>query len=149
MPIRDYSNAEGRKRCRPQPHKAMYKGSLPVGQTAYSASGRFGGDSQTRSPKAEQRSDCFGIQTGPSAVEPKKARRFSLKKIPYYFAVSLIYTYRAVLGPYLGGACRFYPSCSQYALDAFARYGFWKATFKTLTRLGKCHPFHPGGYDPA
>ncbi len=57
--------------------------------------------------------------------------------------------YQLTLGPYLGGQCRFHPTCSQYALDALARYGFWRGLAKTLSRLAKCHPFHPGGYDPA
>ena len=57
--------------------------------------------------------------------------------------------YQIILGPYLGGQCRFYPTCSQYAMDALARYGFWRGLLKTCLRLSKCHPFHPGGYDPA
>jgi len=43
--------------------------------------------------------------------------------------------------------CRFYPSCSHYAHDAYTHFGFWKATQLTIKRLLKCHPFHPGGVD--
>lgn len=44
--------------------------------------------------------------------------------------------------------CRFYPTCSQYALDALDAKGFWKGLWYSLIRLVKCHPWHPGGYDP-
>ena len=60
-----------------------------------------------------------------------------------------VYAYQYTLGPLLGGQCRFHPTCSQYALDALARYGFWRGSGKALVRIAKCHPFHPGGYDPA
>jgi putative membrane protein insertion efficiency factor len=45
-------------------------------------------------------------------------------------------------------SCRFYPTCSQYAIDAVGRYGVIKGGFMALKRILKCHPFHPGGYDP-
>jgi putative membrane protein insertion efficiency factor len=45
-------------------------------------------------------------------------------------------------------ACRFSPTCSEYSLQAFKRFGFWKAAALTLGRLFKCHPFTAGGYDP-
>lgn len=44
--------------------------------------------------------------------------------------------------------CRFYPSCSQYAVEALQTHGSLKGSWLSLKRLGKCHPFHPGGYDP-
>ena len=45
-------------------------------------------------------------------------------------------------------SCRFYPTCSQYAIDAILKYGIIRGSFKSIKRLFKCHPFHPGGYDP-
>ncbi|MCX7823738.1 MAG: membrane protein insertion efficiency factor YidD [Syntrophobacterales bacterium] len=62
----------------------------------------------------------------------------------------LIYGYRIILSPVLGsrGVCRFYPSCSEYALQAFLRYGFLKGLMLSVFRLMRCHPWHPGGYDP-
>lgn len=56
--------------------------------------------------------------------------------------------YRKYLSPLKGPTCRFYPSCSQYALDALSKYGFWKGSFLAIGRILRCHPFHPGGYDP-
>ncbi|MCL6638575.1 MAG: membrane protein insertion efficiency factor YidD [Firmicutes bacterium] len=60
----------------------------------------------------------------------------------------LIKLYRAAISPLTPPVCRFYPTCSQYALQAVERYGAVKGTYLALKRLLKCHPFHPGGYDP-
>lgn len=53
---------------------------------------------------------------------------------------------RPLLGP--RGVCRFTPTCSQYAKEAITKYGVLKGARLAAVRLGKCHPFHPGGYDP-
>jgi putative membrane protein insertion efficiency factor len=63
-------------------------------------------------------------------------------------ARALIRLYQLTLSPYFGGQCRFYPTCSHYAMQALARHGFWRGLGLSLVRLAKCHPFHPGGYDP-
>jgi len=61
----------------------------------------------------------------------------------------LIRFYQKFISPLKGKpACRFYPTCSNYALDALERYGTVKGLYLTIRRLLKCHPFHPGGYDP-
>ncbi|MGD9033713.1 MAG: membrane protein insertion efficiency factor YidD [Desulfobacteraceae bacterium] len=65
-----------------------------------------------------------------------------------YLPISLIDIYRKVISPFTSPSCRFYPSCSAYARLAFEKYGIWKGGGKSLIRLCKCHPFHPGGYDP-
>lgn len=62
--------------------------------------------------------------------------------------ILLIRFYRRFISPLKPHTCRFYPTCSTYALQAFTKYGFFKGTFLTAKRLLKCHPFHPGGYDP-
>jgi len=59
----------------------------------------------------------------------------------------LIRAYQIVLGPFLGGACRFYPSCSQYAAEAIERHGACRGSSLALRRLLRCHPFSPGGVD--
>ena len=61
---------------------------------------------------------------------------------------ALIRSYRRYLSPFLPHACRFTPTCSEYALEAFARKNALHAIGLTLMRILKCHPFHPGGYDP-
>lgn len=63
--------------------------------------------------------------------------------------LALIYAYRITLSPLLGGQCRFHPTCSQYALDAYRDHGPVRGTFLTLRRLARCHPFAKGGFDPA
>lgn len=55
--------------------------------------------------------------------------------------------YRLVLSPLLGPACRFYPSCSVYTLEAVEKYGAIRGLGLALRRLAKCHPWHPGGVD--
>lgn len=65
-----------------------------------------------------------------------------------FLAELLIRLYQVTLSPWLGNACRFYPSCSNYALEAIHVHGVLRGGWLTLRRLGKCHPFHPGGFDP-
>ena len=60
----------------------------------------------------------------------------------------LIRGYQIFVSPLLGPRCRFYPSCSSYALEALAAHGAARGIWLTLRRLGRCHPWHPGGYDP-
>lgn len=56
--------------------------------------------------------------------------------------------YRRFISPLLPPACRFYPSCSQYASEAIANYGVRRGGWLAIKRLTRCHPFHPGGLDP-
>ena len=65
-----------------------------------------------------------------------------------HVAALLIRLYQWTVSPLLGPACRFYPSCSQYALHAMLRFGVLKGGWLTLARLSRCHPWHPGGFDP-
>lgn len=56
--------------------------------------------------------------------------------------------YQMFLSPLLGNCCRFHPNCSLYAQDAIQHYGVTRGCWMTLKRLLRCHPWHPGGYDP-
>jgi len=60
----------------------------------------------------------------------------------------LIRAYQVVLSPFMGGACRFQPTCSNYGLEAIARFGACRGGWLTLKRLFRCRPFGPSGYDP-
>lgn len=72
-------------------------------------------------------------------------RRSRLANAPFILG---ILCYRATLSPFLGGQCRFEPTCSLYGLRAYRRFGPVRATWLTLRRIARCHPFHRGGYDP-
>ncbi|PFN96414.1 membrane protein insertion efficiency factor YidD [Bacillus sp. AFS076308] len=67
-----------------------------------------------------------------------------LKKI----FILLIRFYQTVISPIKPPTCRFYPTCSQYGLEAVQRFGAIKGGWLTIKRISKCHPFHPGGVDP-
>jgi uncharacterized protein len=60
----------------------------------------------------------------------------------------LIQLYRWFISPILGPSCRFQPTCSEYGMEAIARFGSIKGTKMTVSRICRCHPWHPGGYDP-
>jgi putative membrane protein insertion efficiency factor len=60
----------------------------------------------------------------------------------------VIRAYQLGISPLLGARCRYYPSCSQYALEAVDVHGSLRGSWLAIRRLARCHPFHPGGYDP-
>jgi putative membrane protein insertion efficiency factor len=65
-----------------------------------------------------------------------------------YIAMALIRLYQLTLSPLLPPSCRFEPTCSHYSYDAIKRFGFFKGGWLAVKRISRCHPFHPGGYDP-
>jgi putative membrane protein insertion efficiency factor len=60
----------------------------------------------------------------------------------------MIRGYQVMVSPLLPPSCRFTPSCSQYALEAVTRHGALRGSWLAACRLARCHPFHPGGFDP-
>ncbi len=62
--------------------------------------------------------------------------------------ITLIKIYRRFISPLKPGSCRFYPTCSEYALESLKKHGYIRGTWLTIKRILKCHPLHPGGYDP-
>jgi uncharacterized protein len=66
-----------------------------------------------------------------------------------YVGIAVVQAYRWLISPLLPSSCKFYPSCSQYALDALRKYGLLRGTLKTVRRLLRCHPWSHGGVDYA
>ncbi len=79
---------------------------------------------------------------GPACTAPVKGT------VPARLLMLLIRGYRRFISPLLGPRCRFAPSCSEYALGALAEHGAARGLWLAVARIAKCHPFHPGGYDP-
>lgn len=61
--------------------------------------------------------------------------------------ITLIKFYRKAISPFKPPSCRFYPTCSEYGLESFKRFGTIKGAYLTIRRILKCHPFHTGGLD--
>jgi len=62
--------------------------------------------------------------------------------------IALLRAYQYAISPLLGRSCRYFPSCSEYAVDAVQKYGAIKGGWLGAKRVCRCHPWHPGGYDP-
>jgi putative membrane protein insertion efficiency factor len=62
--------------------------------------------------------------------------------------IAIVRSYKFLISPLLPGSCRFVPSCSEYSLEALEKYGALKGVWLSVRRVARCHPFHPGGYDP-
>ena len=63
-------------------------------------------------------------------------------------AIALLRLYKRWISPMLPSACRYHPTCSEYMMDAIARYGVVRGVWMGVRRIGRCHPFHEGGFDP-
>jgi putative membrane protein insertion efficiency factor len=68
--------------------------------------------------------------------------------VPRTVLILLVRAYQVALSPLLPASCRYYPSCSTYAIEALERHGALRGGWLTLRRLARCNPFRPGGYDP-
>jgi putative membrane protein insertion efficiency factor len=69
-------------------------------------------------------------------------------KLAERIVLAALGAYRRFVSPYLPPACRFVPSCSEYALQAIQRHGIVRGGRMAIRRVASCHPFHPGGFDP-
>lgn len=81
-------------------------------------------------------------------ISPPERPSASALTLPRLLGWYLIRGYQETVGRTLPPSCRFYPSCSTYALGAVAKYGLFKGSYLAARRLMRCHPFHPGGVDP-
>ena len=78
----------------------------------------------------------------------KKSSNKEKSNIFLRFILSLIKIYRSCVSPFLPASCRFYPTCSAYALESYQTLGLLRGTYLSLLRILKCNPMHPGGVDP-
>jgi len=81
-------------------------------------------------------------------VMVQRVSGFRPASLPAAVVRALIRVYQVTLSPFIGNQCRFHPSCSNYALEAVDRFGALKGCWLAVRRLGRCHPFHAGGFDP-
>lgn len=80
----------------------------------------------------------------------KHLGRFALlvRRVSIFLPVALITFYRYVISPHLPSACRYTPTCSRYALEAYRKHGLFRGTYLTVKRVLSCHPWGGSGYDP-
>ncbi|GIW98306.1 MAG: hypothetical protein KatS3mg111_1639 [Pirellulaceae bacterium] len=71
----------------------------------------------------------------------------SVSKIGRLF-IGVVRFYQRGISPLLGMNCRFHPTCSQYMIESIRKHGAFRGSWQGIRRLLRCHPFHPGGYDP-
>ena len=71
-----------------------------------------------------------------------------LKDAPRTVVLALVRFYRLYVSPLFPPTCRYVPTCSEYAMIALQKYGFIKGSWLAIKRICRCHPWHPGGYDP-
>jgi hypothetical protein len=62
--------------------------------------------------------------------------------------IKMVRGYQLLISPFLGNNCRYVPSCSAYTIEAMEKWGPWRGLWMGIRRVGRCHPFHAGGYDP-
>ena len=106
-------------------------------------------DSRPRVPKEPGPPTAAAESFGPGPESPPILELYDqIRSIPGRLALGLIRIYQRLISPMLPPSCRFRPTCSSYAAQAIIVHGLAKGSYLTAKRLLKCHPFHPGGYDP-
>lgn len=76
------------------------------------------------------------------------SRWHAIARLPAWLLIGVVRLYQLLLSPLFGRTCRFYPSCSAYFVQAVEKYGVFAGSWRGVKRILRCHPFHPGGYDP-
>jgi len=128
-----------------QPRTASAVGSVPPAETA-DKTRQTGADRPDAAQNEQRKPSPGGIgEDAPTCWSVAGSVRTSPATIP---AEWLIGFYHCAISPYLPRCCRFTPSCSQYALEAYRIHGFWRGSALTIWRLLRCQPFCRGGWDP-
>ncbi len=100
---------------------------------------------QPSHPQPSPEADNRGV---PDSSPLAQAQRTGVSRIFENALLLLIRVYQVTLSPFLGGHCRYEPTCSMYAIQAVQEHGPWRGSLLSLKRLLRCHPFVKGGYDP-
>lgn len=87
-------------------------------------------------------SDSTELQPAPQIDAPRRPG------VGTRFGIGLVRFYQRRISPILPASCRYRPTCSQYTLEAIRKYGLFRGSWMGAKRISRCHPFHPGGYDP-
>ncbi len=87
-----------------------------------------------------------GLESSPHSKDASGSGRMA--SLLSMILLGVIRLYQRLISPLLPRSCRFYPSCSSYAVKAIGQHGPWRGVLLTFWRLARCHPFNPGGYDP-
>ncbi len=104
------------------------------------SSAQFSGDGEILGP--------HGRAAGPDAGPRSSGIGVRLRRAGTWLLLASVRFYKIFLSPFFGGACKFYPTCSNYAYEAIARHGARRGVVLALKRLGRCRPFTKGGFDP-
>ena len=132
--------------CSPQSGKASGLGEFP-----HVEAGNKTRQNCVHTPPTHQASEVCRCSAGNEKTAEKAANAPELgrlSKAAIALPVMLIRLYQIAISPWLGACCRFTPSCSNYALNAFKTHGFWRGGMLTAFRLLRCQPFCKGGHDP-
>ncbi|MCL6583974.1 MAG: membrane protein insertion efficiency factor YidD [bacterium] len=81
--------------------------------------------------------------SGKERADNKIEKKSFYQSYPFFLR-----TYQYLISPFFPPSCRFYPSCSEYAVESIQKFGLWIGLVKSMRRVLRCHPWHSGGYDP-
>jgi hypothetical protein len=81
-------------------------------------------------------------------MSPVRRIASGISHVPAWTLIGLVRVYQWTLSPVLGRHCRFHPTCSVYFIESVRKYGAIRGAWRGILRICRCHPFHPGGYDP-
>lgn len=98
-------------------------------------------------PGHDEICDANQLAASTESMRPRSVCRM-LISIPAWGLILLVKLYQLILSPIFGGQCRFYPSCSNYFIEAVKKHGAISGSVRGVARILRCHPFHRGGYDP-
>ncbi len=140
---RHHDQPQGRQRTTEKPHSPIGAGVLSPQLSGHPAAVRSVGDRPAGggAPRPPRRP----TRTGTGAANLMEGQPVSIAQRAVLAAIR---AYRLLISPWLGPHCRFHPSCSVYAAQAIERRGTLRGAWLAVRRLARCHPYHPGGYDP-